>query len=242
MEFNAEYIATLKRLRGVVFGLGLDDEKEAINWLSANFKYGTIGVVPSLWNTVQPRGSIIPLKWQFKEYELLCEELSRKSGAEISIVETIAMASVFCCMIIAMSQRSIEKLSQLSLYSFLGIPPTDERLLKFYIKCCEDSITDSYSQNIDEARLVLSGSVEIGRAIRHRRSKSKQDAQKKFWRIGEGSIGQPIVLYLDLLSPAIQYLEKPNLFVPALSIVPAWVIHKVSKAKTQSGYKSGYKK
>lgn len=232
MEFNPEHIVTLKKVRGVVFGVGTSDEKSTLNWLSTNFKYGTLGIPPSLWNTIHPRGSIIPLKWQFKEYELLCEELSRKARIEISIIESIAMASVLCCGIIVVSQKSAEKFTPLTLYTFLGASPSDERSIKSNLKACEESILSFYSQNIDETKLVFSGSVEIGRVTRQRRSKSRQDAQKRFWRIGDGSTGQPIVLYLDLLGPAIQHLEKANLFIPALSIVPALVIDKVTQIES----------
>jgi len=161
------------------------------------------------------------MKSPFQNCEPIIEEIARSADAEFAIVEAVAFASIFAAPLILLSQRAAESVRKFAVYVFRAEIFEHNRELEFSLRSCDAAMNDIFAKSVHQAQRTLSGEIDIKDAIMSRRTLSKEDGRKRFWRLGDGTQGNPFVLYLDLLR-IIAKIKCENLSdCPITSIVPA---------------------
>lgn len=218
---SSYYITALKRVRGILYGVGADGEENAVAWLVKHFRYREIGIPPAMWQQIPQSGKLRHIKFPFPEAENLLEQLSAISKMGISAVEAIAMASAFAVPLLVLSLQGFKSIKNSAIYVFRADYPRDDRYVKQSIYLCGDAVVDMFAHSLEQAISVLSGELDADTVRITRRTLAKEDAKKRFWKLGDGSQGEPFVLYCDLLPPAIKIQIADAKGVPIFAIVPA---------------------
>ena len=220
---NPEYIALVKNLRGMLFGLGDESEDDAISWLVKHFRYRELGVPPKLWDQIPQKGKIRYIKHPF-EFPDFLGSIADRVGVPASAVECVAFASAFATPMILLSRRAAEVIKPLSQFTFRGDPPEDDRSAKFHLRVCDYAAVDIYAWAHDSAKAVFSGRENWSSEVKKRRKVAKEDALKRFWRLGDGNGNFPLFMYLDLILGVDEPHEEFGNYL-FWSLVPAWVIY-----------------
>ncbi len=220
MKFDPHYIALLKNLRGVLLGVGAQEEEGALRWLVQHFRYRELGVPPSLWDRIPQKGKIRHIRFPFSEAEPLLEAFAASAKTTFFAAEAVATASAFACPVVVLSAEAFDYVAPFALYTFRADPPTTDRDRKFNLRLCDYAITDTYARTSEQAIKAIAGELEPSSLLRVRRTLAKEDATKRFWRLGDGTQGEPFVAYLDLL-PLLRDRDPAYAELPIFAVVPA---------------------
>ncbi|MCD6594803.1 hypothetical protein J7L68_03925 [bacterium] len=215
-----EYITILKKNRGILFGIGIDEETDSIKWIISNLKYDELGVSPSLWDKIPQRKNIRHIELPFENADIVIESIAHNADVDFEIVETMAFASSFASPIVALSDDAIDKFRKFSMMTFRGEIPDNSRRKMFYFRACGDSIIDSYAHTLSMSENVLSGDIEFHTAFRTLKTFSLNDAKKRFWQLGDGTQGKKMIMYVSLLP----YIENIEIAIDELEQFPFWAI------------------
>ena len=213
-----EYITILKKIHGILFGVGADGESDSLKWISSNLKYDEFAVPPSLWDIIPQRGKIRHIKLPFDNADIVIESLARRSEIDFETVEAVAFASSFACPIIALSDESMGKFKKISSMIFRGEIPDSNRRKIFYFRNCEDAVADFYVRTSLVCEKYLSGDSNFHTTMQKLRTLALNDAKKRFWQLGDGTQGNEIIAYVDLL----QCAEKIDISADELRKFPFW--------------------
>ncbi len=222
--FNPDYIPLVKNLRGIVYGVGTNEENRSLSWLVRHFRYRQLGVPPALWQSIPKRGRIIHISPPFPQIEAIAERISRETDVDFPIVEATVLASTFCSPIVLLSKSAAEQSKKLAIFAFRAENQLTDRDIKFCLRLCDYAMTDLYAQSAEQSVNVLCGKWESRKVINSRRTLAKEDALRRFWRLGDGTQGEPFVLYLDILPLVIKLKMQEISELPVLSIIPAILI------------------
>ncbi len=226
MEFNPQYLISLKKFFGVLFGSGLEREFAKIEWLKSNFKYKRFAVPPSLWEWIPQHENIQHTSLYFENVDIILESLMDSDGLEFSVVETIALASALLTPISVLSEEAFDKMKPAAQILFRGEKPKNEKQIISLIFDCYNMTLQSYENVISIANEYFDGIKTLKDTIISRRNYALNNTRNKLWKFGDGTRGDIIFAYLDLI-PFIANADgeqnKWNKF-PFWNLVPVCII------------------
>ena len=221
LTIDPAYIPLLKNIRGILLGTGSENEYKSLDWLAKNFRYHEFGVPPAQWQSISQKGKIRHIKSPFPECEIFLERIAQSVDTELSTVEAIAFAAMFASPLILLSQCAAERVRKFAIYVFRAEIFKNSRELGFSLRSCDSAASDMFAKFIQQAQKTLSGEIDINNVVMSRRTSAKEDGRKRFWRLGDGTQGNPLVLYLDLLQIIVKMRTENFQNCPITSIVPA---------------------
>lgn len=250
-----EVLRLVKNLRGVVYFAEASELVLASGWLRRKFQYRFLGYAPFFEKEFCSAG--LSSKKPFRK--LYCPpvisevvDVIKDGERPAGVLESLLLASYYISPLLLVGESSLDHFLRFSLHT-LEAPELEDRSAKLHLRILDYAILDAHRESCElSLRAVLEASERLKEgkrrgalkplteAIKMQRKFSRDDCEKRFWRLREldGANPRPTILYLHPLIPFQEFfketkapsglmsiLEKGSPEIePCLSVLPTFVL------------------
>ena len=212
------YAAIVKNLRGVIYWKGGSEDK--LEWLLSRFKYRSLGVPPSLHESLPERKILIRLAYPAKAVVDAVKLLS--SFMHPRAAETLCLASAYISPIMVV--EGLEDFEETIIKTLKTSVDLDDRGWRLHMRIADYTTLDFYAWSTENALEALKED-SLAEALRERERRVAED-EKRYWRLKPGE-GRTFLAYLDPLKVVFnaglrsEFLELGDDAASVLGIVSA---------------------